>query len=187
MARVIRWRFTKEAGTNGSSFKADAITQVMIPRFLRYWDVDFQQLTTMAGTPHVTFRLTTRTVSTMWTNGPVIHINAKFKWGTSLAAREQMGLCLCHEVGHWLSPSNPIHAASVGNVMFAQVGDPYLNWTLVDMKWFGMLPWRSTLRPWHEKTHWYPLPKVAMGLSGHEDHEILEPIVLGCGKNHRKN
>lgn len=41
-----------------------------------------------------------------------------------------------------------------GHVMSEVLGDPYINFTQQDMRWFGRLPWKSSLRPWDEPNFW---------------------------------
>jgi hypothetical protein len=153
--RIINWRFAEGVGTKHNTWQGRSVIKAA-ERMRRYWMVDFRQHPRAA----LTFR-TRRGGATMAQSGNTIWVNADFKWGTSAAGIEQMTLTTIHEIGHWLMLDNkPIHAEP-GNVMSEVIGDPYLNWTKTDMRWFGGLKWRSNLRPWQEPRHWYP--KAMMG------------------------
>jgi len=181
MARHIRWRFTVEKGAQ-SNFQSRSI-KIAFARLQRYWAVT--EVQNVNGPVDLTFTLSKGNEGTMWTNGNRIYIKATFRWGVSQAAVEQMAMCLCHEFGHYFSPGGIMHNGP-GNLMTGQVSDPYFNWTQADMKWFGMLPWKSALRPWHEPKFWYPKPTFAQRFLGSRwlsKPEVLPEIHLGnCGQ-----
>lgn len=150
--RTIRWRFTVEPNTQGSNFQADTV-KIAFARIQRYWNVNFVQ---QSQAVNLTFQLTRRTKGSaaMWQSGAVIFIAHSFRWGTSQAARQQMALTACHEIGHWIIQGNGRDGhAPPGNVMSALVTDPFQNWTQTDMRWFGSLPWKTGLRPWQEPNY----------------------------------
>jgi len=172
--RTITWQFRNGRHTRHNTWQGSTVA-IAAARMARYWNV---QLSQRPGKGVLVFE--TRNAgpkgAAMAQSGNRIWVNADFRWGTSETARQQMAFTVMHEIGHWLMMDNrPIHTATPGNVMSAVVGDPYLNFTQADMRWFGRLQWKSSLRPWNEPDFFRPKKTTALMTA-----ESFDPISL-CG------
>jgi hypothetical protein len=143
--RTIIWNFAFEKNTDkqGGNWSVKSIHPAF-GKITRYWNVNFQQV--QSGKPSMQIILTnaSRGASVpMWQSGKNIYASAKYKWVNP----DQMILALVHEIGHWLINGGG-HIKQPGHVMSEVLGDPYINFSKEDMRWFGGLPWKSNVRPW---------------------------------------
>ena len=171
---TITWQFKNGKNTRHNTWQGKTV-DIAAARMARYWNV---QLSQRPGKGLLVFE--TRNAgpngAAMAQSGNRILINADFRWGSSETARQQMAFTVMHEIGHWLVQDNGRfgHAAP-GNVMAAVVGDPFINWTQADMRWFGRLTWKSSLRPWNAPDFFRPKKTTALMMS-----ESFDPISI-CG------
>jgi hypothetical protein len=131
--RTIIWNFAFEKNTDkqGGNWSVKSIHPAF-GKITRYWNVNFQQVHASRGAS-----------VPMWQSGKNIYASAKYKWVNP----DQMILALVHEIGHWLVNGGG-HIKQPGHVMSEVLGDPYINFSKDDMRWFGGLPWKSNVRPW---------------------------------------
>ncbi len=144
--RTITWNFVSEknAEKQGGNWSVKSIYPAF-GKIKRYWNVNFQQeMRNKKPQLQIIFTNTTRHHSVpMWQSGKNIYVSAKYVWVNP----DQMILALVHEIGHWLVNGGG-HIKQSGHVMSEVLGDPYINFTQQDLRWFGGLPWKSNLRPW---------------------------------------
>ena len=144
----INWLFAKERNTEQATFQAKSIFNAFY-RIQRYWSVDFQQVSSGS---QLSFILTNgKKQNPAWQRGKSIYLSANYKW----INHEQATLAVVHEIGHWLVNGGG-HIKSPGFIMSEVIGDPYINFTEQDLKWFGKLPWASKIRPWDEPNYFRP-------------------------------
>jgi hypothetical protein len=146
---TITWNLQVERGARAVNWSAKSIFPAF-ERITRYWNVNFVQVASVNCRMPIV--LTTRTwgKAAMWTAGNRIYVPASFRW----ASYDLSVAALVHEIGHVFGGSN--HAMA-GNLMAANLSDPYLNFTITDAFWFRAFAWRGNLRPWSEPNRWRPL------------------------------
>lgn len=172
---IVTWTFTKKpnvretGGFSGRSIISGA------KRFERYWNVQFVQV---SRNPNITFYLTDnmapRDIARVY--GTTIHVNSVFPW----VFVDQQIVPMCHEIMHIYGGNNHLPP---GNVMAAQAGNPYINFTQADSAYMSRFKWKSSLRPWNEPNFWVPPKKSALSsmLFGQKPIPEEWPILNLCG------
>jgi hypothetical protein len=140
--RTINWNFAHEKNTSHATWSVLSIKPAF-EKIQRYWNVEFIQVSKNARLQIILTNSSRGKNVPMWQNGRRIFASAAYKWVNP----DQMVLALVHEIGHWLVNGGG-HIKQPGHVMSEVLGDPYVNFSKEDMRWFGRLPWKSKTRPW---------------------------------------
>jgi hypothetical protein len=141
----ILWNFATKPIAQSGNWSIKSIFPAFA-RITRYWDVQFVQV---SRGQHFQILLTNERGNSMWQRGNRIFAQSDYCW----INKDQMVLALVHEFGHWLVKGGG-HMSQPGHVMSEVLGDPFINFTQQDMRWFGRLRWKSSLRPWDEPNFW---------------------------------
>lgn len=140
--RVVNWYFAHERNTSHSSWSVTSIKPAF-DKIKRYWNIDFNQVLINPSLEIILTNSSRGKNVPMWQNGKRIFASAGYNW----INKDQMVLALVHEFGHWLVNGGG-HIKQPGHVMSEVLGDPYINFSKEDMRWFGGLQWKSNVRPW---------------------------------------
>lgn len=145
--RTITWNFSHELKTEHTNWSVLSIKPAF-EKIQRYWNVNFVQVN---KNPQLQIVLTNRRNgnASMWQSRKTIYVPAHYKWLT----QGFMSQALIHEFGHWLVNGGG-HNKDDKSIMHAVLMYDKINFQQTDMKWFGSLPWKNELRPWHENNYW---------------------------------
>lgn len=142
--KTVNWSFGYEKGAqNGPGNWSAGSLSPAFGKITRYWNVNFQQVTKRPDLQVILTNSSRGANVPMWQSGKNIYASCRYKWVNP----DQMALAFVHEFGHWLVNGGG-HIKQSGHVMSEILGDPHINFSELDMRWFGGLPWKSAKRPW---------------------------------------